>query len=583
MSQQAPPPRSWLERLGGAWARPSAAPRAQPDTDGVAGVAGPDAERLSLKEAVARKRRNDRVRNDELNHLRELMRARWLKQEEEGSSQAPSSGLSGLSTLSSTLRLDAGPGSARNRTMSEIARIESQMAQHWLGRGQTPAASGTRIAGARLAQAIDRDLSQSMHLRARSKAAPALPIDVVAEEAQSTLQALSGALTDPLLAQAAQAFAQGQDEAAERALRQLMVQAPQSLSARVAAMALLDFFHARGEFEAFDEFAAEFAERFGTPVPRWPSEAAASSDPSEQPPAAPVPFDIWVCPLFLDGQAVATLEQALAGPHSVKWLDWTGLLSADLPAAEALLEQVQGLRRRVLQLHFVGAAVLRRRLKASTPSGRSENDAVWWQLRLALLCLMRRRDEFDLAALDYCVTYGVLPPEWEQPLCAYAAADSLPDAAAPAPVPSARATSAQTHQPSAATAAEPLAWPGLPLPLPGAPNGFDHTRLADWPAALTLIEQAAPALTGSLGAGHVQVWNALDQALAQHPPGSPFVLDCRALLRVDLPAASALLQCLLAARQRSVVVELHGLSRLLAAYFHTVGLDEVATLRLRQY
>ncbi|BAO81869.1 Tfp pilus assembly protein FimV [Serpentinimonas raichei] len=546
-------------------------------------MAGPDAERLSLKEAVARKRRNDRVRNDELNHLRELMRARWLKQEEEGSSQAPSSGLSGLSTLSSTLRLDAGPGSARNRTMSEIARIESQMAQHWLGRGQTPAASGTRIAGARLAQAIDRDLSQSMHLRARSKAAPALPIDVVAEEAQSTLQALSGALTDPLLAQAAQAFAQGQDEAAERALRQLMVQAPQSLSARVAAMALLDFFHARGEFESFDEFAAEFAERFGTPVPRWPSEAAASSDPSEQPPAAPVPFDIWVCPLFLDGQAVATLEQALAGPHSVKWLDWTGLLSADLPAAEALLEQVQGLRRRVLQLHFVGAAVLRRRLKASTPSGRSENDAVWWQLRLALLCLMRRRDEFDLAALDYCVTYGVLPPEWEQPLCAYAAADSLPDAAAPAPVPSARATSAQTHQPSAATAAEPLAWPGLPLPLPGAPNGFDHTRLADWPAALTLIEQAAPALTGSLGAGHVQVWNALDQALAQHPPGSPFVLDCRALLRVDLPAASALLQCLLAARQRSVVVELHGLSRLLAAYFHTVGLDEVATLRLRQY
>jgi ABC-type transporter Mla MlaB component len=360
-----------------------------------------------------------------------------------------------------------------------------------------------------------------------------------------------------------------------------MVQAPQSLSARVAAMALLDFFHARGEFEAFDEFAAEFAERFGTPVPRWPSEAAASSDPAEQPPAAPVPFDIWVCPLFLDGQAVVTLEQALAGPHSVKWLDWTGLLSADLPAAEALLEQVQGLRRRALQLHFVGAAVLRRRLKASTPSGRSENDAVWWQLRLALLCLMRRRDEFDLAALDYCVTYGVLPPEWEQPLCAYAAADSLPDAAAPAPVPSARATSAQTHQPSAATAAEPLAWPGLPLP--GAPNGFDHTRLADWPAALTLIEQAAPALTGSLGAGHVQVWNALDQALAQHPPGSPFVLDCRALLRVDLPAASALLQCLLAARQRSVVVELHGLSRLLAAYFHTVGLDEVATLRLRQY
>ncbi|MDO8274412.1 MAG: STAS domain-containing protein [Serpentinimonas sp.] len=581
MSPNAPPPRSWLERLGSAWARPSAAPNVQPETAVVAGEAGPDSERQSLKEAIARKRRNDRVRNDELNHLRELMRARWLKQEEEGS-QGPSSGLGGLSTLSSTLRLDAGPGTARNRTMGEIARIESQMSQHWLGRGQTPEAGGTRIAGARLAQAIDRDLSQSMHLRARSQVATALPIDVVAEEAQSTLQALSGALTDPVLAQAAQAFTQGQDDVVERALRDLMVQAPQSLSARVAAMALLDFFYARGDFEAFDEFAAEFAERFGTPVPRWPSESGASPGPAAQPQAAPAALDIWVCPLFLDGPAVATLEQALAGPHAVKWLDWTGLLSADLPAAEALLVQVQGLRRRALQLHFVGAAVLRRRLKTSTPSGRSENDAVWWQLRLALLCLMRRRDEFDLTALDYCVTYGVLPPEWEQPLCGYVPADSLPDAVAPA-VASAVRASAQTLQAVAATPADPLAWPDLPVPPPGAATGFEHTRLADWPAALTLLEHAAPALTGCLGAGHSHVWNALDASLAQHPPGSPFVLDCRALLRVDLPAASALLQCLLAARQRSVVVELHGLSRLLAAYFHTVGLDEVATLRLRQY
>jgi len=43
------------------------------------------------------------------------------------------------------------------------------------------------------------------------------------------------------------------------------------------------------------------------------------------------------------------------------------------------------------------------------------------------------------------------------------------------------------------------------------------------------------------------------------------------------------MQCLLTARQRGVAVELHGLSRLLAAYLHTVGINEVATLRLRQY
>jgi len=585
MSPNAPPPRSWLERVSSI-VRPLAEPKAPLGSSDAAGLV---AERQLLKDAVARKRRNDAVRNDELNHLRELMRARWAAQERDGL-PAPSSGLSGLSTLSplsSTLQLDAGPGAVRNRTITEIARIESQMSQHWLQRGLGPEAGGTRIVATRLAQTLERDLSQSQHLRARSKAAAALPIDVVTEEHQSTVQQLSAALTEPELAQAAQAFAQGQDAAVERTLRALLVQKPQSLTARVAAMALLDFFHARGEFEPFDELAAEFAERFGTPVPRWPTETgrrqplagpAGSADPVV-PAGAQGPS--WVCPLFLDLQAVAALEQIMAAPGNPKWLDWTGLLSADLPAARALLAQVQGWLQRPLDLRLVGAAVLRRRLKASTPSGRSENDAVWWQLRLALLCLMRRRDEFDLAALDYCVTYGVLPPEWGQPQCRCVSADSLPAAAA-AP---ARAGAVPPLSPSAAAtgAAEPLAWPDLPAGRASAQAEFGLTHHVDWPAALTLLPQTTPALSGNVGASNADLLGALDAALAQHPPGAPFILDCRGLLRVDLVAASALMQCLLTARQRGVAVELHGLSRLLAAYLHTVGLDEIATLRLRLY
>ena len=532
---------------------------------------------------MARKRRNDAVRNDELNHLRELMRARWAAHERDGL-PAPSSGLSDLSTLSplsSSLQLDVGPGAFRNRTINEIARIESQMSQHWLQRGLGPEAGGARIVSTRLAQTLERDLSQSKHLRARAKPAAALPIDVVTEDQPFTVQELSAALSEPELTQAAQAFALGKDAAVERALRALMVQKPLSLAARVAAMALLDFFHARGEVEPFDELAAEFADRFGTPVPRWPTEAGRVLQPSTQTEPSGTQDGSWVCPLFLDLQAVAALEQTMAAPGSPKWLDWTGLLSADLPAARALLVLVQGWLQRPLDLRMVGAAVLRRRLKASTPSGRSENDAVWWQLRLALLCLMRRRDEFDLAALDYCVTYGVLPPEWGQPQCRCVPADSLPAAAA-AP---ARAGAVPPLSPSAATtgAAEPLAWPDLLAGRANTQAEFGLTHHADWPAALTLLPQAAPALSGNLAASNADLLGALDAALAQHPPGAPFILDCRGLLRVDLVAASALMQCLLTARQRGVAVELHGLSRLLAAYLHTVGLDEIATLRLRLY
>lgn len=581
MSPNAPPPRSWLERVSSI-VRPLAEPKAPLGSSDAAGLV---AERQLLKDEVARKRRNDAVRNDELNHLRELMRARWAAHERDGL-PAPSSGLSGLSTLSplsSTLQLDAGPGAVRSRTITEIARIESQMSQHWLQRGLGPEAGGTRIVATRLAQTLERDLSQSQHLRARSKAAAALPIDVVTEEHQSTVQQLSAALTEPELAQAAQAFALGKDAAVERALRALMVQKPLSLAARVAAMALLDFFHARGEVEPFDELAAEFADRFGTPVPRWPTEAGRVLQPSTQTEPSGTQDGSWVCPLFLDLQAVAALEQTMAAPGSPKWLDWTGLLSADLPAARALLVLVQGWLQRPLDLRLVGAAVLRRRLKASTPSGRSENDAVWWQLRLALLCLMRRRDEFDLAALDYCVTYGVLPPEWVQPQCRCVAADSLPTAAAGTASARAEAAPPQPLAAGAAAALEPLAWPDLPAERANAQAEFGLTHHADWPAALTLLPQAAPALSGNLAASNADLLGALDAALAQHPPGAPFILDCRGLLRVDLVAASALMQCLLTARQRGVAVELHGLSRLLAAYLHTVGLDEIATLRLRLY
>lgn len=581
MSQNAPPPRSWLDRVG-AIVRPSTPPSALPEPSA---AAGGDSERQLLKAAVARKRRNDAVRNDELNHLRELMRARWAAHERDGL-PAPSSGLSDLSTLSplsSSLQLDVGPGAFRNRTINEIARIESQMSQHWLQRGLGPEAGGARIVSTRLAQTLERDLSQSKHLRARAKPAAALPIDVVTEDQPFTVQELSAALSEPELTQAAQAFALGKDAAVERALRALMVQKPLSLAARVAAMALLDFFHARGEVEPFDELAAEFADRFGTPVPRWPTEAGRVLHPSTQTEPSGTQDSSWVCPLFLDLQAVAALEQTMAAPGSPKWLDWTGLLSADLPAARALLVLVQGWLQRPLDLRMVGAAVLRRRLKASTPSGRSENDAVWWQLRLALLCLMRRRDEFDLAALDYCVTYGVLPPEWVQPQCRCVAADSLPTAAAGTASARAEAAPPQPLAAGAAAALEPLAWPDLPAERANAQAEFGLTHHADWPAALTLLSQAAPTLSGQLGAGNADLLGALDAALVQHPPGTPFILDCRGLLRVDLVAASALMQCLLTARQRGVAVELHGLSRLLAAYLHTVGINEVATLRLRQY
>ncbi len=43
------------------------------------------------------------------------------------------------------------------------------------------------------------------------------------------------------------------------------------------------------------------------------------------------------------------------------------------------------------------------------------------------------------------------------------------------------------------------------------------------------------------------------------------------------------MQWLLAARRRGTALQLDGVSRLVATYLHMLGLDDVATLRLRQY
>src|SRR5207344_2328506 len=42
---------------------------------------------------------------------------------------------------------------------------------------------------------------------------------------------------------------------------------------------------------------------------------------------------------------------------------------------------------------------------------------VLWMLRLEALRLANRPDQFDEAAIDYCVTYEVSPPSWERATC----------------------------------------------------------------------------------------------------------------------------------------------------------------------
>ncbi len=279
---------------------------------------------------------------------------------------------------------------------------------------------------------------------------------------------------------------------------------------------------------------------------------------------------------------MAELHRLVAQPGGHKWLDWTDLVSADLAAAQALLGVVQGWLQQPLAFHFRGGAVLRRRLKASTPSGRRENDPVWWLLRLALLRLMGRRDEFDLAALDYCVTYGVLPPEWAEPVCRFEVAEAAPDPVAPDPV-APEAVGEPIHPLDTQLAGlDVLEWPAMATTVAGADAA--PTRSPPVPAVTEPLRPGtAVAVQGVLQGDIPDTVLALDAALQHHPVDQPFRIDCHGLRRVDFAAAGSFLQWFMAHTARGLTVELVGVSRLVAAFFHVVGVDETVTVRLRQY
>ncbi|MFN3611161.1 STAS domain-containing protein [Tepidimonas sp.] len=571
---------------GGWWSRVWRRLRAEGSEDGA--VRGLDEERRALKAAILRKRRNDRVRYNELNELRE-----WIRAQRAAAAPADTQLASPPSLPGSGGARSGWPrrGPDKSRTIEQIARIEAQMAQHWTPRAAE--SSGLRI-GAPAPPSAGPIVSR--HLQARADGF-GMSIELVTAEPSTQAAEPQALLPHPALTEAAVRFANGRLDEARQVLETVQAQEVRTPLARLAGLMLLDMLWAAGDVEGFEEWAAEWADRFRQPVPRWPVVRPPPA-PTEEVPGATVTvaWHTWVCPPLLNAAAVMVLATLAERGDGVPWLDWSDLLSADVEAAERLAALFERWADQPLTLRWRGGAVLRRRLKASTPSGRRENSPVWWRLRLAALRLMGRRDEFDLVALDYCVTYGELPPTWHDPVAHVEPAEVLPETP-PAAAPS--AASPTEGPPEPAPAESTLAWPEVVSSVTAGESEFPAvpTQMAGW-SVQTQTGEAGPAvhLEGVLQGDMAQALQALDAAVedvaprtsspgegAVSPPSRVLVIDVRRLQRVDFAAAGAMLQWLLAARGRGVRVELDGVNHLLAALFHVVGIDEVATVRLRQY
>lgn len=536
--------------------------------------------REAVKAVLESRSRNDQLRQREFDKLRELMRQRRAEQ-----AHAAAQGVD--SGPGSAAGSDEGSGSV-DATIEKIARIEAQMSRHWFPAHAGEAGEGSpqlRISAAELPSRHDGGVTVPAHLQATQPVglpgrdlslATTLPLGMLESDFAALHLAApvpesepsSALATTAELEEAAVRFANGDEAAAERSLREAIAHESGGATLRLAWESLLDFYVATGRPAAFEQAALEFSALHRVQLPEWPAM-----------PTATEAVVVWRCPPVLDLDAVGALAAALEPGCELKTLDWSALVSADLAAARALLALAERWTEGDVEFQFAGADVLRRRLKASTPSGRRENDALWWRLRLALLRLMHRVDEFDLAALDFCVTYGELPPDWVEPRSRYRAADEL----------------AESPEPSGLMAIEPEA-PVVVEPIRPLATQLVGLDVLEWPAlaqggttapsrtsAVPEPANAAPQLRRELRGDIAPALARLQAALDRHPRGEPFAIDCRALGRVDFAAAGSLLQWLLGASAQGVQPELHGVNRLTAIFFHVVGLDETALVRLREY
>jgi ABC-type transporter Mla MlaB component len=406
----------------------------------------------------------------------------------------------------------------RAGTLRKIDEIEAQMALQW---AQEP--KGQAVA-------------------AEAPAPTLLPALEVAEIVQ-----------DPEVEEAAIRYAGGDLAGAEALLRGLIDPASPRAAEPQAWLALFDFLLATGQASAHEALALAYAERVGRSAPPWRSlQISTPSDPAAVPqrggpPPGSTPGRCWLSPARIgpaDVQALAAAVPGALGPgtapgpgpgpqRGMVLIDWSAVEAVEDEAVAPLAELFADWARRPLCLDLVEGPALARALAQATPSGERSVPVSRWLLRLQALRVLHQPEDFELAALDYCVTYEVSPPAWESPLCRL-----------------------QTLQPA-------LGGPTLAPPGAGEPPAVAQATLAGQ-------------ILGN------QITDALRQLdAAAHSAGAGgLAIACDHLVRIDFAAASALLNWVQARVGVGQALEFTEVHRLVASLFHVIGLGQLARIRL---
>jgi hypothetical protein len=357
---------------------------------------------------------------------------------------------------------------------------------------------------------------------------------------------------DPELDEAVISFANADFQHCEATLQRLTGPGGARLQHAETWLVLFDLYRATGQQQSFESLAIDYAQQFGWSAPQWFSLPKLAAEViSEEPAIGPAAFASagevgWVAPEQLDIEAVSRLRsQTLQLP--LPWVfDFGRLRSIDGEAAMQLSTLFRLWAGQPLEMRWVAGNRLFQVLAEAAPTGVRDADPVFWLARLEALRLAYRADQFDEAAIDYCVTYEVSPPSWEPARCKVHIARS----------------STSTRPPPLSMVSE-------------VSTSFLESGHDDEPA----IQVAQLELTGQLVGDIVPTLARLQSELGSAPLVQ---VSCARLIRVDFLAAGDLLNWVLARRKENRSVQFTDAHRLVALFFGAMGINEHAKVQVRK-
>ena len=361
---------------------------------------------------------------------------------------------------------------------------------------------------------------------------------------------------DPELEEASIRFANGDDAGAEAGLLEVLGPKGARIDHDETWLTLFDLYRATGQQDRFETAAIDFAGRFGRSAPQWfslPEAVSRMHAPAPAQTTAQQPH--WTSPSTVGSQTIAALNAALGRASQPYRLSWVKMNVIDEAAVEGLTKLFTSWASQPVQLRFIGTENLEKVLRNATPSGDKGMNPAWWKLRMEVLRVMHRPDEFELVALDYCVTYEVSPPSWDSARCEYKPLQADGSYVA------GHTIIGEAFRDSLSS---------------GMSQGYSDTHAAGLSSQMSNISTVE--LAGQILGDSTE---ALDTLEAKLLGADVMVISCARLIRIDFSAAGTLLNWVTARQAEGRQVQFVEVHRLVAAFFNVIGISEHARVLAR--